>query len=105
MWLYFAVKKNTLQNGYFVRENKLKRGIMSKARLTPRRIEILKLIAKGYSDEEIAEKMNMHISNVKLQLSRANNYFGTRNRHDAVFVAMQKGYINPEDLQDNKKGG
>ena len=66
---------------------------MSKARITQRRIQILKLINEGYDNMQIVHKMNMSISNVKLQISQAINLFGVKTRHEAVEAAKKKGYI------------
>jgi len=66
---------------------------MSKARITSRRIEILKLINEGYDNMQIVHKMNISISNVKLQISRTINHFGVRTRHEAVEAARKQGYI------------
>jgi DNA-binding NarL/FixJ family response regulator len=55
--------------------------------------EILLLIAEGYRDREIAQKLNLgerstrrHLNNMYLQL-------GAINRPNAIYIACQKGIL------------
>lgn len=69
-----------------------------KARLTQRRLEILKLIAKGFNNEQIAKKMDMSLSNTQLQKWRLYCYLCVHTAKDAVFIGIQKGLICKNDL-------
>ena len=63
-----------------------------------RRIEILKLVGKGYNDMEIIHEMKIGLPNLKTQISRAINYSNVTNRHEAFFEAFKQNYINKRDL-------
>jgi len=71
---------------------------MNVARITKKRIDILKLIGKVYSNEAIAKEMSISISNVKLQISKAITYFRTGTRHRDVICALKENRIRLEDL-------
>lgn len=66
---------------------------MPKARLTPRRLTILKLIAKGYTDKQIAKTMNLSDSNFKLQKSRLYCYLGVHKSKDAIATGKEIGIL------------
>ena len=66
---------------------------MHKARLTLRRLEILKLIEQNYNNEQIAKKMNLSLSNTKLQKWRLYCYLGVHSAKDAVVIGKQKGLL------------
>ncbi len=74
-----------------------------KARLTQRRLEILKLIAKGFNNEQIAVKLEMSLSNTKLQKWRLYCYLCVHSANDAVFIGIQKGLIFKNDLCESMK--
>lgn len=74
-----------------------------KARLTQRRLEILKLIAKGFNNEQIAAKLEMSLSNTKLQKWRLYCYLCVHSANDAVFIGIQKGLIFKNDLCESMK--
>ncbi|QFS52608.1 Two Component Transcriptional Regulator [Nostoc sphaeroides CCNUC1] len=62
---------------------------------TTQEIEILKLIASGYSNKEIANQLFISISTVK---SHAGNLFlklGARDRVNAIIKAQSLGYLEP----------
>ena len=65
-----------------------------KARLTPRRREILILIAKGYNNDEISKAMDLSIMNTKLQKWRLYCYLGDiHTALDAVYMGLQQGLL------------
>lgn len=73
---------------------------MHKAKITARRIKILKLIAKSYNNKQIAQFLNLSLSNTKLQKSRLYNYLGVNKAKDAIECGLQIGLINLNDMQD-----
>lgn len=73
------------------------------ARMTERRLQILKLMAKGYKDEQIARVMNISIANLKMQKSRLYNYLGVHTKKEALSVALEQCLINYTDFQTNKE--
>ena len=76
---------------------------MRKARMTDRRKEILKLIAKGFNNEQIAKAMDLSLSNTKLQKSRLYNYLGIHTAIDAIYVGLQEYLIYLSDLSEEMK--
>jgi len=72
-----------------------------KARLTPRRREILILIAKGYNNDEISKAMGLSITNTKLQKWRLYCYLGDiHTAIDAVYMGLQERILDIKDLSD-----
>ena len=72
-----------------------------KARLTPRRREILILIAKGYNNDEISKAMDLSIINTKLQKWRLYCYLGDiHTAVDAVYMGLQQGLLDMKDLSE-----
>ncbi len=52
--------------------------------LTPRQIEVLTLISHGYSNEEIAEHLDVRPNTVKFHISEIFRRLGVRNRIEAI---------------------
>ncbi len=53
-------------------------------RLSPRQIEVMQLLSEGYAVKEIAHRLNLGISTVKVHLSLAYSALGAHNRTDAI---------------------
>ena len=76
---------------------------MRRARMTERRREILKLIAKGFNNEQIAKAMDLTLSNTKLQKSRLYNYLGIHTAIDAIYIGLHEHLIYSSDLSEEMK--
>ena len=61
--------------------------------LTRREVEILRLIAGGYSNREIADALGTAEGTVKNHASSILSKLGVRDRTRAVLKALEKGYI------------
>ena len=59
--------------------------------LTRRELEVVKLLAGGHSNREIAGRLSLAEVTVKLHLHNAFQKMGARSRADAVRIALQKG--------------
>ena len=74
------------------------------ARMTERRRQILKLIAKGYKNERIAKEMGLSLSNTKLQKWRLYCYLCVNTAIDAVFVGLEQSLLSFKELSKSMKG-
>ena len=67
----------------------------SDADLTPREAEVLRLIAAGKSNREIARALFVSEATVKTHVNRIFAKTGSRDRGQAVHYAYQHGYAGP----------
>jgi DNA-binding NarL/FixJ family response regulator len=61
--------------------------------LTPREVEVLRLMAGGLSNREIAEAFGTSEATVKSQVSSIISKLGVRDRIRAVLRALEKGWV------------
>jgi DNA-binding NarL/FixJ family response regulator len=61
--------------------------------LTPRELEVLRLIAAGYSNREIADALGTAEGTVKNQTSSILSKLGVRDRTRAVLKALEMGWL------------
>jgi DNA-binding NarL/FixJ family response regulator len=63
--------------------------------LTEREIAILRLIAEGHANKQIAWRLNLSNDTVKAQLKTIFSKLGVHDRTHAVTLAARRGYIDP----------
>jgi DNA-binding NarL/FixJ family response regulator len=65
----------------------------ARRRPTPRQREIISLVADGRTNDEIAERLTIHVKTVEGQLRRLFDRYDVANRTELVRVAEHEGWI------------
>lgn len=65
-----------------------------KVALSPREIEVLRLISWGYTNKEIASKLNLSVKTVEAHKANGMRKLGMRGRIDVVRYALLHGWLH-----------
>ncbi|MEV7599521.1 response regulator transcription factor [Kitasatospora sp. NPDC089797] len=77
--------------------NPAARAAMDRAALTGREAEVLRLMARGLSNGEIAEHLVLGVQTVKTHVSGVLAKLGARDRTQAVIAAYESGFVEPSE--------
>ncbi|WP_328954062.1 response regulator transcription factor [Kitasatospora purpeofusca] len=77
--------------------NAAARGTMARAALTERETEVLRLVARGLTNGEIAEQLFLGVQTVKTHVSSVLAKLGARDRTQAVILAYESGFVTPTE--------
>ena len=74
------------------------RGGEAALELHPRELEVIKLGARGMSNKEIAEALNISVRTVQTHFANIFGKLGVNSRTEAVVRAMKEGWLTTDDL-------
>jgi DNA-binding NarL/FixJ family response regulator len=72
--------------------------------LSPRELQVLSLVARGYSSAEIAKQIFVGVKTIETYRSRLAEKLELRTRSDLVRFAVQMGLLTPETLESEPRG-
>ncbi len=72
--------------------------------LSARELQVLRLVAQGYSSAEIAKRIFVSVKTVETYRSRFAEKLGLRTRSDVIRFAVQMGLLTPETLEGESGG-
>jgi two-component system, NarL family, response regulator NreC len=69
--------------------------------LSERELQVLRLVAQGYSSAQIAKQIAVGVKTVETYRSRFTEKLGLRTRTDVIRFAVQMGLLTPEALESD----
>jgi DNA-binding NarL/FixJ family response regulator len=69
-------------------------GFFPEVALTPREVEVLSLVARGFGNKEVGDVLGTAAGTVKMQLQSILSKLGAKDRTHAVTIALRRGIIH-----------
>jgi DNA-binding NarL/FixJ family response regulator len=88
--------------GVGVRKNGTSLRARPAALLSDRELQVLRLVARGYSSQEIAARIFVSPKTVETYRSRLAAKLGLKTRSDVIRYALQMGLLTPESVQTER---
>lgn len=73
--------------------------------LSRRELQVLRLVARGYTSAEIAKQIFVGVKTIETYRSRLAEKLGLSTRSDLIRFAVQMGLLTPETLESEPPGG
>lgn len=61
--------------------------------LTGREVEVLRLVAEGNRNQDIAERLRISVETVKVHIKHSMEKLGARDRTQAITIAVRRGFL------------
>ena len=68
--------------------------LFSGLEITPHQLKVLKLLAHGFSNKQIARQLNLSESTIKYHIANMLKLMHSSNRTDCILEAMRRGLLN-----------
>jgi len=94
-WKLTRPKHNTIDNVPALERGTEMIGLENKFNLSPRELEVLELIARGLSYQEIADQLSVSLSTIKTHASNIFSKMDVQRRTQAVMLAQKTGILSP----------
>jgi DNA-binding NarL/FixJ family response regulator len=91
-----AIRKIHLGEQYFPPEIATRMSGRVLSQLSPRELDVLRLVAKGYSNKEVGSELRVVEGTVKVHLTNILAKLGVSDRTQAILVAVKRGIIQLE---------
>jgi len=78
---------------------------MGISRLQPREVEVIKLVATGMSNKEIASELGISDRTIQTHLINVFRRLGVGSRTEAVLCALKEGWLTLDDLSSSRASG
>jgi two-component system, NarL family, response regulator NreC len=72
--------------------------------LSRRELQVLRLVARGYTSAEIAKQIFLGVKTIETYRSRFAEKLGLRTRSEVIRFALQMGLLTPETLESERGG-